>query len=117
MFSLLSSFTHTSYQTDLTHSICIRIGRTGRVGNTGRASSFWDHRDDGAIARELINILTEAKQPVPDWMAGGGGSGFGGGRGGGFGGRGGGFGGRGRGGGFGDRGRGGGFGGGRGGRY
>ena len=28
-----------------------RIGRTGRVGNTGRATSFWDHMTDGGIAR------------------------------------------------------------------
>ena len=38
------------------------------------------------IARELTNILTKSKQPVPDWLAGGGG-GFGGrGGGGGYGG-------------------------------
>ena len=41
------------------------------------------------IARELTNILTKSKQPVPDWLAGGGGRGGGGGYGGGrFGGRG-----------------------------
>ena len=26
-----------------------------RVGNTCRASSFWDHREDGGIARELFS--------------------------------------------------------------
>ena len=37
------------------------------------------------IVRELTNILTKSKQPVPDWLAGGGG-GFGGRGGGGYGG-------------------------------
>ena len=37
------------------------------------------------ITRELTNILTKSKQPVPDWLAGGGG-GFGGRGGGGYGG-------------------------------
>jgi len=52
-----------------------RIGRTGRVGNTGRATSLWDWNTDGGIQRELVKILTEAKQPVPDWLGGGSGSG------------------------------------------
>jgi len=45
-----------------------RIGRTGRVGNTGRATSFFDHREDGAIASPLVGILTDAGQMVPDWL-------------------------------------------------
>jgi len=45
-----------------------RIGRTGRVGNTGRATSFFDQYDDGAIARPLVRILTDAGQMVPDWL-------------------------------------------------
>lgn len=52
-----------------------RIGRTGRVGNTGRATSLWDWNTDGGIQRELVRILSDAKQPVPDWLAGGAGSG------------------------------------------
>merc|ERR1712114_123586 len=64
-----------------------RIGRTGRVGNTGRATSFFDFNADGELVKPLVKILTDAKQPVPDWLAGGGsGSGMGGRR---FGGRGG----------------------------
>lgn len=35
-----------------------RIGRTGRIGNKGTATSFFDVGRDAAIARELINILT-----------------------------------------------------------
>merc|ERR1711973_493197 len=54
-----------------------RIGRTGRVGNTGRATSFIDFNTDGDIIQPLVKVLTDAKQPVPDWLAGGG-SGMGG---------------------------------------
>ena len=43
-----------------------RIGRTGRVGNTGRATSFFDQHEDGAIARPLVRILTDAGQIVFD---------------------------------------------------
>jgi len=58
-----------------------RIGRTGRVGNTGRATSFVDTRADSGVIPQLVNILVDAGQPVPDWMArGGGGYGRGGGR-------------------------------------
>jgi len=49
-----------------------RIGRTGRCGNTGRATSFVDFNTDGDIVRDLIPILNDAKQPVPDWLGGGG---------------------------------------------
>merc|ERR1711881_273523 len=45
-----------------------RIGRTGRVGNTGRATSFFDYHEDGAIARPLVRFLTDAGQMVPDWL-------------------------------------------------
>lgn len=84
-----------------------RIGRTGRGGSTGTAYTFFT-TNDSRLARDLVGILTEAKQDVDPQLAalcGRGGSGGRGGRG--FGGRGGrGFGGgRGRGGrGFGGRG-------------
>jgi len=58
-----------------------RIGRTGRVGNTGRATSFVDTRNDSGVIPQLVKILQDAGQPVPDWMAGGGGYGRGGGSG------------------------------------
>jgi len=57
-----------------------RIGRTGRVGNTGRATSFFDFNTDGGIVSPLVKMLTDAKQPVPDWLGGSAGR-----RGGGFG--------------------------------
>jgi len=46
-----------------------RIGRTGRVGNEGRATSFFDSREDLSIARGLVKVLGDAKQIVPDWLA------------------------------------------------
>ncbi|KOC63038.1 ATP-dependent RNA helicase vasa, isoform A [Habropoda laboriosa] len=48
-----------------------RIGRTGRVGNRGKATSFFDPDDDGHLRTDLIRILKQASQPVPDWLMGG----------------------------------------------
>lgn len=100
-----------------------RVGRTGRAGRKGTSISFIT-REDWAMAQDLINILEEAQQEVPEQLrdmsrrfaamkerraaegGGGTGRGFGGGGGGrGYGGGGGGYGGGGR--------SGGGFGGGR----
>ena len=55
--------------------LSVRIGRTGRVGNTGRATSFVDMRADSGVIPQLVNILVDAGQPVPDWMGGAGGRG------------------------------------------
>lgn len=33
-----------------------RIGRTGRVGNIGRATSFYDDANDGALAVGLVAV-------------------------------------------------------------
>ena len=44
-----------------------RIGRTGRAGNTGIATSFFNRGNRG-IAQSLINILKEANQEVPDFI-------------------------------------------------
>ncbi|CAE6377447.1 unnamed protein product [Rhizoctonia solani] len=71
-----------------------RIGRTGRAGNVGTSTAFFN-RGNKNIVRELIVLLREANQEVPGWLDtvaaesafGGGGRG---GRGGGRGGRGGG---------------------------
>jgi len=48
-----------------------RIGRTGRVGNTGKATSFFDpsRNEDTQIASQLVNILAKAQQEVPDFLA------------------------------------------------
>ncbi|KAK0535570.1 ATP-dependent RNA helicase ded1 [Tilletia horrida] len=44
-----------------------RIGRTGRAGNTGQAIAFFN-RGNRNIVRELIDLLSEANQEVPDWL-------------------------------------------------
>lgn len=36
-----------------------RIGRTGRLGNAGKAVSFYDPEHDQDIAPYLVNILTK----------------------------------------------------------
>ncbi len=50
--------------------INFRIGRTGRVGNTGRATSFYDDKcvNDQMLARGLVKILSQAQQVVPGWL-------------------------------------------------
>lgn len=45
-----------------------RIGRTGRCGNKGRATSFFDEERDQEMAGPLVKILTGAKQVVPDFL-------------------------------------------------
>lgn len=57
-----------------------RIGRTGRVGNRGRATSFFDPEVDAAVAGDLKKILEQAGQPVPDFLDGTSSGGGGGGR-------------------------------------
>ncbi|KAI7520936.1 hypothetical protein KC331_g19991, partial [Hortaea werneckii] len=73
-----------------------RIGRTARAGRTGTAITLFT-TDNSKQARDLVNVLHEAKQQIDPRLAemarfgggGGGGRGFGGGRGGRGGGRGG----------------------------
>jgi probable ATP-dependent RNA helicase DDX4 len=45
-----------------------RIGRTGRVGNRGKATSFYDPEQDSSIASDLARILKEANQPIPEFL-------------------------------------------------
>lgn len=44
-----------------------RIGRTGRAGNTGIATAFFNRGNRG-IVRDLINLLKEANQEVPSFL-------------------------------------------------
>lgn len=44
-----------------------RIGRTGRVGNPGLASSLFNEKNRN-VAPDLLELLTESKQEVPDWL-------------------------------------------------
>lgn len=46
-----------------------RIGRTGRVGNRGKATSFFEPEEDHLIAPDLKKILDDAGQPVPDFLS------------------------------------------------
>jgi len=46
-----------------------RIGRTGRAGKTGTSISLWS-RQDWKHAGELIEIMEEAGQDVPEWLRG-----------------------------------------------
>lgn len=66
-----------------------RIGRTGRAGNTGISTAFFNRGNRGVV-RDLIELLKEANQEVPAFLESIAreGSGFGGGRGGRGGGRG-----------------------------
>lgn len=44
-----------------------RIGRTGRVGNLGLATSFCNDRNRN-ICSDLLDLLIEARQEVPSWL-------------------------------------------------
>ena len=45
-----------------------RIGRTARIGNSGLATSFFNDRNED-IADDLVKVLVETKQPIPDFLA------------------------------------------------
>lgn len=44
-----------------------RIGRTGRVGNLGLATSFFNERNRN-LCNDLMELLVESLQEVPSWM-------------------------------------------------
>jgi len=44
-----------------------RIGRTGRAGKKGLATTFIG-QSDGGVIRELRNVLKDANEVVPDWF-------------------------------------------------
>lgn len=44
-----------------------RIGRTGRMGNLGLATSFFNGRNHNLV-RELVSLLVEANQELPPWL-------------------------------------------------
>lgn len=43
-------------------------GRTGRIGNEGLATSFYNDEKDAEIAPDLVKILVESQQRVPDFL-------------------------------------------------
>ena len=44
-----------------------RIGRTGRAGNTGVSTAFFN-RGNRNIVRDLVELLREANQEIPAWL-------------------------------------------------
>lgn len=44
-----------------------RIGRTGRMGNLGLATSFFNHKNHNLV-RDLVSLLIEANQELPGWL-------------------------------------------------
>ncbi len=44
-----------------------RIGRTGRAGNTGTSTAFYNRGNSG-IGRDLVELLKEANQEIPQWL-------------------------------------------------
>ncbi|XP_029156936.1 LOW QUALITY PROTEIN: ATP-dependent RNA helicase vasa-like [Nylanderia fulva] len=52
-----------------------RIGRTGRVGNRGKATSFFDSSTDMPLTGDLVTKLKQTGQAVPGWLESGGGGG------------------------------------------
>lgn len=44
-----------------------RIGRTGRVGNLGLATSFYNDKNRN-ICCDLLGLLVETRQEVPSWL-------------------------------------------------
>ncbi|XP_046393481.1 ATP-dependent RNA helicase DDX3X isoform X3 [Ischnura elegans] len=44
-----------------------RIGRTGRMGNLGLATSFFNEKNRNLV-QSLVDLLTETKQDVPSWL-------------------------------------------------
>jgi probable ATP-dependent RNA helicase DDX4 len=45
-----------------------RIGRTGRIGNKGQATAFFQKDRDLALARGLVKVLSDAHQDVPEFL-------------------------------------------------
>merc|ERR1712129_588494 len=53
-----------------------RVGRTGRAGATGSSYTFFT-ADKSKLAKDLIGVLREASQPVPEELEKLGGGGYG----------------------------------------
>ncbi|XP_014256152.1 ATP-dependent RNA helicase vasa-like [Cimex lectularius] len=47
-----------------------RIGRTGRVGNRGKATSFYDPDIDFSLSADLLKVLEDSNQTLPLFLAG-----------------------------------------------
>jgi len=47
-----------------------RVGRSGRVGNPGKATSFFDARNDSEVKDSLVRLLQEAGVELPGFLTG-----------------------------------------------
>nr|XP_042912525.1 putative ATP-dependent RNA helicase Pl10 isoform X2 [Parasteatoda tepidariorum] len=45
-----------------------RIGRTGRVGTVGLATSFFNEKNRN-MASDLVELITETRQELPEWLS------------------------------------------------
>jgi len=45
-----------------------RIGRTGRAGNLGNASAYYNNEENRGIARDLVALLKETNQQIPSFL-------------------------------------------------
>ena len=45
-----------------------RIGRTGRIGHEGLATSFYNDRNE-ELGQDLVNVLVECEQPIPEFLS------------------------------------------------
>ena len=44
-----------------------RIGRTGRMGNLGLATSFFNDKNRNLV-KELVELIIESNQELPSWL-------------------------------------------------
>jgi superfamily II DNA/RNA helicase len=44
-----------------------RIGRTGRMGNLGLATSFFNDKSRN-LAKDLVELIVESNQELPSWL-------------------------------------------------
>ena len=48
-------------------SSLLRIGRTGRMGNLGLATSFFNDKNRNLV-KDLVELIVEANQDLPSWL-------------------------------------------------
>lgn len=69
MVKLLHFLLTISWPLELKLTITYHKGRTARIGNEGIATSFYNGKDE-EIAPDLVKILMECEQPIPDFLQG-----------------------------------------------
>ena len=51
----------------MNNCIFLRIGRTGRMGNLGLATSFFNDKNQNLV-KELVELIVEANKDLPSWL-------------------------------------------------